>query len=124
MELLLDSVYQASMGHILIKILLNAVAVFLGAYFLKGVEVADFTRALIIALLLSVLNATAGALLKFFAFPFRLLTLGLFSFVIDALMILIAAYFLKGFKVKGFLDALLLAIIISIFNALLYAVFL
>jgi putative membrane protein len=119
-----EALVQSSMGHFVIKTLLNAAALFAAASILEGVKVKDFTRALIIALLLSVLNATLGAILNFFAFPLRIITLGIFSFVIDAFLILIAAYFLKGFAVKNFWNAFLLAILLAIFNTILYGVFL
>lgn len=114
---------QSGMGSVLTKLLFNSVALFAAAAFLKNVEIKDFTRAVITALLLSLLNATLGAILHFFAFPLKLITLGLFSFVVDAVIILIAAHFLKGFQVKSFGTAFLLAILMAAFNALLYAIY-
>lgn len=122
--LLLDSLVQASLGHILLKTLLNGLALMAGAYLLRGVEVEDFTRAVIAAVLLAVLNATLGAILNWFSWPLRVMTLGLFSFVIDALLIWIAAYFLKGFRVDNFASAFFLAVIVALCNGFLYAVFL
>ena len=121
MELLL---LFAGPGEMIIKVLLNALALMAGAHLLKGVEIEDFTRAVIIAILLSFLNATLGAFLNFITTPLRFLTLGLFAFVVDAAMLLLAAYFLKGFKIDKFLSAFLLAIILSVSNAVLYAIFL
>ena len=120
MELLL---LDNGLSSMLIKVLLNALALMAGAYFLKGVHVQDFTRALIVAVLLSVLNATLGNVLDFITLPLRFLTLGLFSFVIDAVMLLLASYFLKGFKVKSFGSAFVLAILLGIFNTVLYWMF-
>jgi len=106
----------------LLKILLNAVALMIGARLLKGVEIEDFIRALVIALLLSVLNATLGNLLDFLTTPLRYLTLGLFSFVVDAAMLLLAAHFLKGFAIEAFKSAFFLAILLAIFNTILQAI--
>ena len=114
---------QSGMGSVLTKLLFNAVALFAAAAFLKNVEVKDFTRAIITALLLSFLNATVGVILHFLAFPLKIVTLGLFSFVIDAVVLLIAAHFLKGFEVKGLGAAILLAILMAVFNSLLYMVY-
>ncbi len=120
----LDALVQASLGHILLKTLLNALALMAGAHLLRGVEVADFTRALIVAVLLSVLNATLGAILDWLSFPLRILTLGLFSFVVDAVVLLLAAYLLKGFTIRNFGSAFFLAIVLAIVNGFLYAIFL
>lgn len=122
--LLLDTLVQSSLGHILLKTLLNALALMAGAYLLRGVAVEDFTRAVLVALLLAVLNATLGAILDWLSFPLRILTLGLFSFVVDAFILLIASYFLKGFRIDNFGYAFFLAILLAVFNGFLYAVFL
>jgi putative membrane protein len=110
---------------ILIKILLNAVALFAAAYLLRpNVVIKDFGRALILAIVLALLNGTLGAFLNMIALPLNFITLGLFSFVITALMIMIADYFLKGFQVRGFWWAFVMALLMGVFNAILYAVFL
>lgn len=121
MELLL---LESDLGTMLIKVLLNALALMAGAHFLKGVQVQDFTRALIVAVLLALLNATLGGVLDFITTPLRFITLGLFSFVVDAILLLVASYFLKGFKIETFGSAFLLAILVGIFNAFLYWMFL
>ncbi len=110
---------------ILVKILLNALALFAAAFLLRpNVQVKDFGRALILAIVLALLNGTIGAFLKFISLPLTILTLGLFSFVINALMIVVADYFMKGFQVRGFWWALVLAVLLSVFNSVLYAIFL
>ena len=110
---------------ILVKILLNALALFAAAFLLRpNVQVKDFGRALILAIVLALLNGTIGAFLKTISLPLNILTLGFFSFVINALMIVIADYFMKGFQVRGFWWALVLAVLLSVFNSVLYAIFL
>ena len=110
---------------ILIKILLNALALLAAAYLLRpNVQIKDFGRALILALVLALLNGTLGAFLNLIALPLNFITFGLFSFVITALMILIADYFLKGFQVRGFWWAFVLALLMGLFNAILSAIFL
>ncbi|MCO6490109.1 MAG: phage holin family protein [Phaeodactylibacter sp.] len=124
MELLLLDAGLGSLAEMIVKVLLNALALMAGAHLLKGVEIQDFTRAVIIAVILSFLNATLGSFLDFITTPLRFLTLGLFAFVVDAAMLLLAAYFLKGFNIRNFVSAFFLAIILSVCNAVLYAVFL
>ncbi|MBV6653163.1 MAG: phage holin family protein [Mameliella sp.] len=106
------------------KFALNALALMAGAHFLDGVKIDDFVRAMIVAILLAVLNATLGNVLDFITTPLRFLTLGLFSFVVDAGLLLVAAYFLKGFHIDNFKSAFFLAILLAIFNTVLYGVFL
>lgn len=109
--------------ELIIKILLNAGALFAAAYLMKGVEIKDFTRAIIIAIILSFLNATIGNFLDFISTPLRWLTLGIFSFVIDAIVLLVAAQFMKGFTIKSFGTAFVLAIVLSMFNAVLHGLY-
>ena len=109
---------------IIVTILLNAVALFAAAYLLRpNVEVQGFVRAIIVGVVLAILNGTLGALLNAVALPLNFITLGLFSFIIDAIIILIADYFLKGFKVKGFWWAVVLAVLMAIFNSVMHMIF-
>lgn len=90
------------------------------AYLLEGIKIEDFTRALIVAFVLAILNATLGRILDTITAPLRWITLGLFSLVVDAAILMIAAYFLKGFTIKNFSWALLMAIFVAIANVFLH----
>lgn len=81
-------------------------AVLLAAYLIQGFHVDGFYTALIVALILGVLNITLKPILMILTLPLNLITLGLFSFVINAGLILLIASFVKGFQVDGFLPAL------------------
>ncbi|MFZ2898111.1 MAG: phage holin family protein [Saprospiraceae bacterium] len=110
---------------IVIKILLNALALFAAAYLLRpNVQVKDFGRAVVLAIVLALLNGSLGKFLNALAIPLNFLTLGLFSFVISALMIMLADYFIKGFQVRGFWWAFVLAVLMGVFNSILYKIFL
>ncbi|MEO1435889.1 MAG: phage holin family protein [Bacteroidota bacterium] len=109
---------QAQEPGWLLHIVITAVAFLAGSYILKGVEVKSVITALVLAIVISLLNGTLGAVLKTLTLPLNWITLGLFSFLINALMIKLADFFLKGFKVKGFLNAILLAIIVAVVNSL------
>lgn len=102
--------------YLIIVLLFNALAVWLGARLLKGVEVQDFTRAVIVAVVIAILNATIGRVLDFFLAPINWITLGLFTWVIDGIVLLIAAHFLKGMKISNIWWAILLAFLIGISN--------
>ncbi len=105
------------MTEFIITVLANTAAVWLGAQFLRGVEVTDFSRALIVGLVVALLNSTLGSFLYWISTPIRWITLGLFSFVLDALILMVADYFLKGLKIKDFWWALALAIVVALTNS-------
>jgi putative membrane protein len=118
--ILLLMLVQAGLGSFLIKILLMALVLMGSAYLLSGVVIEDFTRAVIVAFVLAILNATIGQFLNFITTPLRWITLGLFSLVVDAVVLMIAAYFLKGFTIKSFSWALLMAIFVAVANVFLH----
>lgn len=101
----------------LIKILVCAVNVFILAYILPGVEIKDMLTALIVAVILSFLDAIVKPVLVLLTLPATLLTLGLFLFVINACIILIDDHFVGGFKVESFWHALLFSVLLSFFNS-------
>ncbi len=105
---------NASSGSHIINVLVMALAVFGSAYVLKGIEVKNFVSALVVAVIISLLNATIGVVLDFLATPLTWITLGFFTFVVDAAIIMIANHFLSGLKVKNFWWAILMAIIVSV----------
>lgn len=99
---------------ILFRWLINAVAVLIAAYLLPGVEVRSFFVALVVAVVLGFLNSVVKPILIFFTLPVTVLTLGLFLFVINAMMILLASAVVPGFTVHGFWRALLFSLILSL----------
>jgi len=103
----------------IIKILTVALAVFVAAEVLPGIQVTDFKTALLVALVLSILNAVVRPILVFMTIPATIVTLGLFLFVINACVILIADYLIAGgFEVSGFWWALIFSVFISILSSL------
>jgi len=109
--------------NFLMQMVLNALGLIVGASLIRGVQVKNFLSALLVAVVLAVLNATLGAFMDFLSTPLRWLTLGLFAFIVDAVVIKVAAHFLNNFRVDGFLPALYLAIALSLFNLLLSVFF-
>lgn len=99
--------------------ILNAVALLVVAYVLPGITVASFGSALIAAIVLGLLNMLLKPLLILMTLPLTLLTLGLFLFVINALLFWLAGSMLKGFEVHGFWWAFAGAIVYSIVTTLL-----
>jgi|SRR5579859_1339729 len=105
--------------RLLLNWVLSAVAVWIVAQVVPGVHVNGAAAALIAALAIGLINATLGALLKIITFPLTLLTLGLFWFVINALMLELASALVPGFQVRGFLAAFIGAIVLSLVNLVL-----
>ena len=110
--------------NLLIKLLLTAVAVVILAYFLPGVtlEGNTFMTALKVAAVLALLNVFVKPILVLFTLPATILTLGLFLFVINACIILLADKFIDGFMVSSFWTALLFSILLSFLQSILYSV--
>ncbi len=109
--------------RMLLNWVLSAVAVWIVAQLGIGISVQGAVAALIAALVIGFINATIGAVLKVITFPLTLVTLGLFWFVINALMLELASALLSpGFQVHGFLAAFVGAIVLSLVNLLLKAI--
>lgn len=108
---------------LIVEILLMGLAMFIGAYVVPGVNVDGFGSALIAAVLIALVNATLGFILRIFTLPLNFLTLGLVSFIISVLMILLVDQLMTGFNTSGFWAAAVLAIAIAIIKMLLDAVF-
>ncbi len=103
--------------------LLYIVAVFAAGYILPGVKIKNFGTAAIIAILLTIASYTIKPVLKILTFPINFLTLGLFTWVIDAIIIIIIDKILDDFEVDGFLWALIYAVVLAIANSVLHLVF-
>ncbi len=99
---------------LLSKWLLSAAALLLVAYLYSGVQVSSFTAALVAAFVIGLFNIILRPVLVVLTLPVTLVTLGLFLFVINALMFWAAAYVLDGFQVSGFVGALLGSLIYSV----------
>ena len=99
---------------VVVRWLLLAAALLLVAQIYSGVAVAGFTTALIAALVLGLLNSLLRPSLVLLTLPVTLVTLGLFLFVINALMFLLAASLLQGFSVTGFGAALIGSLLYSL----------
>jgi putative membrane protein len=104
------------MMKLLFKIIINAIAVFVLADIMAGIEIEGTTAAVIVALLLIILNSILRPILIFFTLPLTIVTLGLFILVINAVIVLIADNLVEGFYVENFWWALLFGILLSVIN--------
>ena len=106
--------------RLLLNWILSALAVWIVSQVVPGIHVNSAMTALIAALVIGLVNATIGFLIKILTFPLTLITLGLFWFVINALMLELASVLVRGFEVHGFLAAFIGAIVLSIVSSILH----
>ena len=99
--------------------LISTASLLVVAYLIPGIEIRDLGAALIASIVIGLVNATIGFILKILTLPLTILTLGLFWLVINALMLQLAAALVPGFYVSGFWSAFFGAIILSLVNIVL-----
>ncbi|MEO6238952.1 MAG: phage holin family protein [Vicinamibacterales bacterium] len=106
----------------LLRLLLNGVAVFLAAQLIPGLGVASIGAALAAGVVLGLVNAVIRPVLILLTLPATILTLGLFIFVVNAICLALAAWFVPGFTISGIGSALVGALVISVISWLLSVV--
>lgn len=103
---------------LILKWLIMTASVMIAAYVIPGITVRSFFSALWVALFLGIVNMLLRPFLLLITLPINILTLGLFTFVINGVIILLASSIVKGFQVSGFWIAVLFSIMLSIINYL------
>ena len=101
----------------IINFIVSTLLIFVLAQVIPGVTVNSIYTAATAALLLSVVNITIKPLLQLFTLPLTFITFGLFTFILDALLVLFLASVLKGFAINGFVAALVFSITLGFLNA-------
>ncbi|SFE28173.1 phage holin family protein [Flavobacterium xueshanense] len=109
--------------NLLFRILITSGLVLLIAHFMPGVHVANFTTALIVAIVLGLLNIFIKPILVILTLPVTIITLGLFLLVINALIILLCTKIVGGFSVDTFWTALIFSIILSVLQSIMNGIF-
>lgn len=104
------------MTWLLLRWAASVLALLVATYVVPGIKVLDWQTALAAPIVIGFVNATLGNILKLFSLPLTILTLGISSLVINALMLLLVSYFVTGFQVSGFVAAFLGSIVLSIAN--------
>ncbi|HOB90194.1 MAG TPA: phage holin family protein [Candidatus Colwellbacteria bacterium] len=92
---------------------ISAVAIIIAAYVLPGVNVDGFLAVLVLAVVLGAINAFIKPIILFLTFPINIVTLGLFTLVINAALVILASYIVPGFSVASFWWAMLFSIVLS-----------
>src|ERR1035441_6467642 len=105
--------------HIIVGWLVSAFALWVVAQIVPGIEVSGFGAALLATVVIAIVGGVVGPVLRFLAWPLTFLTLGLFLLVIHAILLKLAAMFTPGFRVRGFLNAVLGALLLTVLSSLL-----
>jgi putative membrane protein len=108
------------MKGLIVRWLILTIAILSAAYFIPGISVGSFAAAFFAAAVLGILNALFRPVLILLTLPINILTLGLFTFIINAVLLKMTAGLIPGFDIQGFWPAVLGALVISIVNWLLH----
>lgn len=101
--------------------IVNAVVLLVVSHFVPGFNIRSFGSALVAVVIIGIVNATLGLFLKFVTFPLAILTLGLFVFVVDAVVLWFSSKLVPGFSVDGFRPAFVAALILALIQMVLGA---
>jgi len=102
--------------QLLINLLVSGFAVFVTAYVLPGVRVSGFLTAIVVAIVLGIVNMLIKPILIILTLPLNILTLGLFTFIINGLLILLVSAFVPGFTVQNIWWAIIFSLVLSVVN--------
>ena len=105
------------MLNTLLKWIAYAFVILFVAWVIPGITVANFMSALLVCIVLALINAFIKPILEFISLPINFLTFGLFSLVINALLLLLAGKITPGFHVEGFLAAFLGSLLLALISA-------
>jgi putative membrane protein len=110
---------EVKMLQLIVGWLVSALALWIVAEIIPGIQVRDFGAAMLATIVIAVVNAVVGPVLKFLTLPFTILTLGLFLLVVNAFLLKLASLFTPGFRVNGFLNAVLGSLVLTILTSVL-----
>jgi len=109
--------------ELFIRLIISTLAVLLSSWLLPGIHVAGIVTAFIVAIVLGLLNAFIKPILTILTIPITVLTLGLFLLIINVIIVYLAAAIVPGFRIDGFLSALLFSIVLAVIGWALASLF-
>ncbi len=107
--------------EILINLLIYSVAVYATAQVLPGVTLSNFSTAIVVTIILGLVNTFLKPIFLLLTLPVSIVTLGLFTFVINALMVIIVDMLISGFEVRDFWWALIFSLVLSLVTSVLFS---
>lgn len=102
--------------NLILKWIVFSLLIVLVAWIIPGISVSNFLSAMLVCIVIGLINVFIRPLIEFISLPINFLTLGLFSFVINAFLLMLAGAITPGFEVSGFLSALFGSILLSLFS--------
>ena len=111
------------MSGFFIRLLINAIALIITAFFVPGLHLAGVTTAIYAALVWGIVNTLIRPIFSFFTFPLQILSLGIFTLIINALMLSLTAKLVPGFSIHSFSAAFFGAIVLSLVSMVLTHLF-
>jgi putative membrane protein len=105
--------------HWIVDWLLGALALWLVAQIIPGIQLNSFKTALLATVVIALVDITIGPILRFIAFPITFLTLGLFRLVLNAILLKLASMFTPGFRIDGFLNAFVGSLVLTLLDIVL-----
>jgi len=111
------------MLYLILHWLVSAIILIVVAYLVPGIFITNFGIALLAVLILGAVNALIRPVLLLLTLPLNMVTMGLFSFVINALMLALTAWLIPGFEIQSFWAALVGAILLTLLNSLTFRLF-
>lgn len=109
--------------YAILKWLISALALLLTAYIIPGFRVKDFPSALKASVVIGIANIFIRPILLFLTLPFNIITLGLFTFVVNAMILKLCAWFLRGFEITSWFSAILGAVLLTVIGTLFHYIF-
>lgn len=109
------------MLKLIMRWVVSALALYLVAMILPGIHLTNFASALVAVLIIGLVNALIKPVLFLLTLPVTIITFGLFSFILNALMLMFASAITPGFKIDGFITALLGSVLFSVMTTILHA---
>lgn len=106
---------------LILNLIVNGFAVFIAAYLLPGVHIAGFLEAIIVSIGLGIVNTFIRPIVLLMTLPINVVTLGLFTFIINGLLVLLVSAFIPGFSVDNFGWAMLFSIVLWAVNFILHS---
>ncbi len=98
---------------LLVRWILFALAIIFVAWLVPGIEVENFQSAMLVTVIIALINIFIRPLIVFITLPINILTLGIFTLVINALLLMLAGYLAPGFDVEGFLSAFIGSVVLA-----------
>lgn len=106
--------------QVITQLVIQVFSLFIVSSILPGFTLTDFRAAIVAAVVIGVINTFIRPVIQLIAFPITVLTLGIFSFIINVLLLMVAASIVPGFKIDGFFTAAIASIVLALISAFIH----